>query len=104
MIMPNQQRVDRNCYRGQIRLHQRKGEFNQSINQYRLLTTTTMAAASRSIVVSEVLWFLNSQFCKMPKNELCRLMSRFCTFEEVATAKSLLFDFLKAMQDCRWII
>jgi len=34
----------------------------------------------------------------MPKNELCSLMSTFYTFEEVAIAKSLLFDFLKSMQ------
>jgi len=61
-------------------------------------STLTHLQLLNDITVSEVLWFLNSQFSKMPKKELCSLMSTSYTFEEVAIAKKLLFDFLKAMQ------
>lgn len=56
-----------------------------------------MATVRRSIVVSEALWFLQAQFSKLSKNEISSLMSTFYTYEEVAAAKCLLFDFAKAM-------
>jgi hypothetical protein len=54
-------------------------------------------AANRSVVVSEVLWFLNSQFFKLPKNEISSIMGAFYTYDEVNAAKSLLVDFAKSM-------
>lgn len=56
-----------------------------------------MASANRSVVVSEVLWFLNSQFSKLPKNEISSIMGAFYTSDEVNAAKSLLVDFAKSM-------
>jgi hypothetical protein len=55
------------------------------------------ASANRSVVVSEVLWFLNSQFSKLPKNEISSIMGAFYTSDEVNAAKSLLVDFAKSM-------
>jgi hypothetical protein len=54
-----------------------------------------MATAGRPIAVSEALWFLQAQFSKLSKSEISSLMSAFYTYEEVAAAKCLLFDFAK---------
>ena len=57
-----------------------------------------MATPKSSVVVSEVLWFLNSQFSKLPKSKISGIMSSFFTFDEVSSAKCLLIDFAKSMQ------
>jgi hypothetical protein len=55
------------------------------------------AAVGRSIVIKEALWFLQAQFPKLKRSEISSLMSIFYTYEEVADAKCLLFDFAKAI-------
>ena len=57
-----------------------------------------MATAKKSVVVCEVLWFINSQFSKLPKSEISSIIGTFYTPDEVTSAKSVLVEFAKSMQ------
>lgn len=54
-------------------------------------------ASSRSVVVSEVLWFVNMQFSKITKSEVSAVLNSFYTNDEVLMAKKSLFDFAATM-------
>ena len=62
------------------------------------LIINNMATATRPLVVSEVLWFINSKFSKIPKNELNSVLNAFYTADELTAAKILLFEFTKAIK------
>ena len=57
-------------------------------------------ATGRSVVVSEVLWFINVQFLKSTKStksDISAVLNSFYSSEEIVTAKKSLFDFAATM-------
>ena len=54
-------------------------------------------ATGRSIVVNEVLRFVNTQFTKSAKSDICAVLNSFYSSDDVLAAKKLLFDFASTM-------